>query len=148
MILDAAFIFYCCFNVFRSRRRKLSETIYRLVRMLIAVCAGVSLFKLLGGWISTYTGNFFPESLGFLMAFILPLIVLRLFRHGLSNWIENGIGQANASRWGMLAGLFHSLFVVSALLIPLALSQSSQIYRFFAKGSLVLRFFTFVVNPF
>jgi hypothetical protein len=146
MILDIAFVCYCIFGVFRGRRRKLSEMIYRLVRMLIAVFAGVSLFKIIGGALAKITGNLFSESLGFLMAFILPLVVLRLFRRGLSSWIENRIGQFNESKWGMITGFIHSLFVASALLIPLSLSPGSNIYRLFSKGSLMLRFFTFIVN--
>ncbi|MEW6673347.1 MAG: CvpA family protein [Thermodesulfobacteriota bacterium] len=129
MILDIVFACYCLFGAFRGRRRKLSETIYRLLRILIAVFAGVSLFRLIGGTISKITGNVFSESLGFLTAFILPLVVLRLFRRGLSRWIESSIGQINESKWGMLAGFIHSLVVSSALLISLALSQSSYLSK-------------------
>ena len=64
MILDIAFVCYSLFGTFRARRRKLSETIYRLARMLMAVFAGVSLFKLIGGALNKITGNYFSESLG------------------------------------------------------------------------------------
>ena len=148
MILDVVFVSYCLFGAFRGRRRKLSDSLYRLIRMLIAVFAGVSLFKLVGGWISAITGNYFSQSLGFVAAFLLPLIALRFFRRGLSRWIESRTGQINETKWGMITGLVHTLFVAAALLIPLSLSQGSYLYRLFSKGSLVLRFFTLILNLF
>lgn len=148
MIVDISFLVYCLWGAYRGRRRKLSGMLYRLFRMLIAVAAGVSLFRLIGDFLSKYTGAIFSDSLGFLLAFILPLAGMRVFHRSLSRLIEGRIGTANESKWGSIVGFVNHFFVASTLLITLSLSGESYIYRFFSKSSLMIKFYTFILNVF
>jgi len=111
MIMDLALPAYCWFGADRGQRRKLSGTVYRLIKVTVAAMMGFSLFKLSGRILSLILGSFMSDSLRFVPAFALLFLVLQRTREQLTGRIEKKIGQEKNSRWNAIAGFTASLLI-------------------------------------
>lgn len=137
MIIDVALLVYCWFGASRGRRRKLSGAVYRLIKVTVAAMTGFSLFKLAGRILSLILGSFMSESLGFVLAFALPFLVLERIRKQLTGWIENKIGQEKNSRWGAVLGFVTNLLIGLVLIVAVVLTERGPVREFVVKRSYV-----------
>jgi hypothetical protein len=141
MSLEILLLIYCAVGAFRSRRKQISLIVYRLIRNMIIIFTGAGLLGMIEKQLTFLLGNYISGSLTFLMAFILPLIILRLLRKGFQSWIDIKVGPEIATRWGLGVGIFNNCFTFSALLITFYFSAADTVQNFIFNNSLLIRLF-------
>lgn len=139
MIVDVLFSVYCFFGSLKGRRRKLPDTLYRLVRNITAMVSGVGFFRWVRNLLSLFLSNFLADTLGFIFGFLLAFIIVRKFKRHLTNWIEHKLEQAEQSKWGAIIGFWTNFFLGSSLMVTACISGEGPIYNFISKDSFLAK---------
>lgn len=139
MGIDIFLLAYALWGAFRGRRRKLAEMLYRLLRTAMAMITGVGLFRWIGSALSVVTGKYFSDSMGFVIAFVFPLVVVRVFKNTLQAWIDKRMGSDDGRLWAAMLGFWINLLILGAMLLTLYLTRTGGIRHFLASHSGLVR---------
>lgn len=142
MSIDILMLIYSAIGAYRGRRKEISLMLYRLIRNSVAITCGAGLFKLIGNAASLLLGKYFSESLGFFLAFIVPIFVLRLFKNTLRVYIDNRI-RSNSKMIAAGAGFIVNFILSGAAVITFFLSRADSVQSFVLKHSLFIRVIRF-----
>jgi len=142
MSIDIFLLVYALWGAFRGRRKKLADMLYRLFRTGMATITGVGLFRWIGKGLSMVIGKYFSDSMGFVIAFLLPLIILRIFKKALQAWIDKHIGSDTGRIWTATIGFGVNLLILGAVLLTLYLSRAGGIQHFLLNHSGLMRIMT------
>ena len=148
MFVDVLFSVYCFFGALKGRRRKLPDTIYRLVRNVTAMVSGVGFFRWVRSLLSVFLSNFLADTLGFVLGFLLAFITVRKFKKHLTIWIEHKLEQTEQSRWGAIIGFWTNFFLGSSLMVAACISEEGPIYNVISKDSILAKACIILINVF